>query len=1087
MVRPEDIRRQLDSRSLKDKLDAMKRVVALISLGRDASMFFPDVVKNVVAPSLDVKKLVYLYLVHYAEDKQDLALLSINSFQKDLSDHNQLIRALALRVLSSIRVKVILQIVIQAIAKCAADPSPYVRKTAAHAICKVCSLDAPSRDILLDPLALLLNDRSVQVLASAVAVLEEVAPEQFELVHPHFRHLCRSLPSMDPHGQVAVLRLLLRYGRSQFAECSSHASLRDPDLALLLSCVQPLFMSRNPSVVSSVVTMYYHLGSLEEVYAYATTPLMRLVSSGEESVRYVALRVAADIVLRAPGAILPFMSDFFVTVADGAPIRDQKLVILTRFCETAAHESGLSAYPQARRALLVEFRSYLGHVDKSLAAGATRALGCLASSHPPSTSLIIGILASVVAGSSNGVVVSESVTVLRRLLQLHPDSQSRALPKLVALLLVPRSDKSFIEAPQARAAIIWLIGEFYEKAPHVAPEVLRLLSLDFHVEAADVKLQILNLAAKVLAWQAVGRKSALEMNPVSFETRFKLLDYVTSSALFDKDYDVRDKARLFRHLFISNSWDTAKVLALSNALLNGTSKPRDKEVSTTLQQGVHQSSCGIELGASSFVLASMSHVIGHRLTACRLLPSWAPSNSASALREEDPARGRSGGGVLDVSSVGCAEFNHPARSDSVSNTSVFGNISSSGNGIQNGGMSSSGGLGYASGIKVNAQRAMPISADHFYDSESDADVSDGSYESESDDDTTANANTMDARQGIDGKFAIDESKAKNLLDTDDFLADLLQDTLLHSDLKPEQPRLVSGVSETSAKAQETSALGLLEGSNSVTDKSWHRIVESWNAGGIEVQICFVRGSFEGGTNATQLLLKLCNHSKNTLKTAAIVPLSPTLIISGQVSAFSLEPGQSIEISGFCLFAGKAVAVPFSVCSAGVALGQGEIRPTAAQLVRPLPTLSFDAFIKMEKSFGGMFGSSCQVLVPVPRDNRLGTGNSLDNVIRFSRRAILGAAFLSEVRRSPVAFSYPSALLESLLFAGYLPSGASSAPTDNNNILVRLRFAHDPSASAKASSCSGELWIGCENIVFSNNLLQILKRALSDSVAIDGGQ
>ncbi|CDF40323.1 unnamed protein product [Chondrus crispus] len=118
MVRVEDIRRQLDSRSVKEKLDAMKRVVALISLGKDASTFFPDVVKNVVAPSLDVKKLVYLYLVHYAEEKQDLALLAINSFQKDLSDHNQHIRALSLRVLSSIRVRVILQVVILAISKC---------------------------------------------------------------------------------------------------------------------------------------------------------------------------------------------------------------------------------------------------------------------------------------------------------------------------------------------------------------------------------------------------------------------------------------------------------------------------------------------------------------------------------------------------------------------------------------------------------------------------------------------------------------------------------------------------------------------------------------------------------------------------------------------------------------------------------------------------------------------------------------------------------------------------------------------------------------------------------------------------------
>jgi len=45
----------------------MKRILALLSLGKDASRHFPTVVKNIVCPAVGVKKLVYLYLVHYAE------------------------------------------------------------------------------------------------------------------------------------------------------------------------------------------------------------------------------------------------------------------------------------------------------------------------------------------------------------------------------------------------------------------------------------------------------------------------------------------------------------------------------------------------------------------------------------------------------------------------------------------------------------------------------------------------------------------------------------------------------------------------------------------------------------------------------------------------------------------------------------------------------------------------------------------------------------------------------------------------------------------------------------------------------------
>ena len=54
-----------------------------------------------------------------------------------MQDPNQLIRASALRVLSSIRVSMIVPIMLLAIKESVSDMSPYVRKTAAHAIPKL--------------------------------------------------------------------------------------------------------------------------------------------------------------------------------------------------------------------------------------------------------------------------------------------------------------------------------------------------------------------------------------------------------------------------------------------------------------------------------------------------------------------------------------------------------------------------------------------------------------------------------------------------------------------------------------------------------------------------------------------------------------------------------------------------------------------------------------------------------------------------------------------------------------------------------------------------------------------------------------
>uniref|UniRef100_A0AAX7U203 Clathrin/coatomer adaptor adaptin-like N-terminal domain-containing protein n=1 Tax=Astatotilapia calliptera TaxID=8154 RepID=A0AAX7U203_ASTCA len=55
---------------------------------------FSAVVKNVASENIELKKLVYVYLMRYAEEKQDLALLFISIFQRTLKDPNQFINVM---------------------------------------------------------------------------------------------------------------------------------------------------------------------------------------------------------------------------------------------------------------------------------------------------------------------------------------------------------------------------------------------------------------------------------------------------------------------------------------------------------------------------------------------------------------------------------------------------------------------------------------------------------------------------------------------------------------------------------------------------------------------------------------------------------------------------------------------------------------------------------------------------------------------------------------------------------------------------------------------------------------------------------
>ena len=57
-----------------------------MTVGKDVSTLFPDVVNCIQTDNLELKKLVYLYIINYAKSQPDLALLAVNTFVKDAND-----------------------------------------------------------------------------------------------------------------------------------------------------------------------------------------------------------------------------------------------------------------------------------------------------------------------------------------------------------------------------------------------------------------------------------------------------------------------------------------------------------------------------------------------------------------------------------------------------------------------------------------------------------------------------------------------------------------------------------------------------------------------------------------------------------------------------------------------------------------------------------------------------------------------------------------------------------------------------------------------------------------------------------------
>lgn len=57
-----------------------------MTVGKDVSTLFADVVNNIQTDNLELKKLVYLYIINYAKTQPDQALLAVNTFVKDAND-----------------------------------------------------------------------------------------------------------------------------------------------------------------------------------------------------------------------------------------------------------------------------------------------------------------------------------------------------------------------------------------------------------------------------------------------------------------------------------------------------------------------------------------------------------------------------------------------------------------------------------------------------------------------------------------------------------------------------------------------------------------------------------------------------------------------------------------------------------------------------------------------------------------------------------------------------------------------------------------------------------------------------------------
>jgi AP-3 complex subunit beta len=649
----DQIRKQLESDSLGEKKEGMKRVIAQICKGQDMSTLFPDVVKNILVPSIELRKLVYYFIVHYAEDRPNEALLSVSAFQKDLVDTSMHVRSLALRILGSIRITAIAPVVMIAIKKGVADMMPIVRKAAAVGLAKSYSVNKEEAEESIYPmLEQLLGDRSPEVIGAAAFSFKQVAANRSDLIHKHYRKICRCIVDMDEWGQVMACDMLLRYARSQFVNPAAAAKPKtgtaptadddsdndtdstassegvmgldlDSDHRLLLQSVKPLFLSMNRAVVLSAVAVYFHVAPVAEL-DLVVKPLIRLLTSNTEG-SFVILSTIYSIMTVKPSALSHYIKEFYIVGEDPVMVREVKIRILAKLITR-----------ENMHLVLKEFRTYVRSYDMKKVVIAISGLGLIAGSLPETGPAIMRIIAPMLS-HKNPEVVTECVIVLRQLVVQSTDKSqvSKIIHKLLSGVV-----KGDITAPTARAAILWLVGEnihTHVSIAKAAPDCFRTFLKTFGSEPTEVRRQVLTLGTKL--WLHLEGEGDLALR---FKQQFlHLLELVR----FDSDYEVRDRGRVVECALDRASPSFALLKAATLA-----PRPPPRQSDPYAER-------------TKFQLGSISHLNGTAFIGYQPLPDWPETMPEPTARDPKQAEQEKSDDSVTESESSAASESESSESD----------------------------------------------------------------------------------------------------------------------------------------------------------------------------------------------------------------------------------------------------------------------------------------------------------------------------------------------------------------------------------------------------------------------------------------
>ncbi|AED91685.1 beta-adaptin-like protein A [Arabidopsis thaliana] len=481
------------------KRDLYKKVISYMTIGIDVSSVFGEMVMCSATSDIVLKKMCYLYVGNYAKGNPDLSLLTINFLQRDCKDEDPMIRGLALRSLCSLRVPNLVEYLVGPLGSGLKDNNSYVRTIAVTGVLKLYHI-SPSTCIDADFPAtlksLMLHDSDAQVVANCLSALQEI----WSLEASHSEEACREKESLlskpviyyflnrikefNEWAQCLILELAVKYVPSD-----------SNDIFDIMNLLEDRLQHANGAVVLATVKVFLQLTLSmtdvhQQVYERIKSPLLTLVSSGSPEQSYAILSHLHLLVVRAPFIFAADYKHFYCQYNEPSYVKKLKLEMLT----AVANES--NTYE-----IVTELCEYAANVDIAIARESIRAVGKIALQQYDVNAIVDRLLQFL--EMEKDYVTAETLVLVKDLLRKYPQWSHDCISVVGGI-----SSKN-IQEPKAKAALIWMLGEYAQDMSD-APYVLENLIENWEEEhSAEVRLHLLTAAMKCFFKRAPETQKAL--------------------------------------------------------------------------------------------------------------------------------------------------------------------------------------------------------------------------------------------------------------------------------------------------------------------------------------------------------------------------------------------------------------------------------------------------------------------------------------------------------------------------------------------------------------------------------------------------